>query len=162
MSSTTMEPAIAAPQPPLRVALLGAGIFATTCHAPVIKDNPSVFDCIAVWSRRSESSEALAATLGADTFSGKEGLQQVLQLSKLDAIIMALPLDVQPKYVVMALEAGKNILSEKPIAATVSEAKELQQLYSHKFSGLQWSIAENFRYEPAMMRTAAAVKNEIG
>jgi predicted dehydrogenase len=160
MSGTT-EPAIPA-HPPLRVALLGAGIFATTCHAPVIKDNPSVFDCVAVWSRRPESSEVLAATLGADAFSGEQGLEQVLQLPKLDAIIMALPLDVQPKYVVMVLEAGKNILSEKPIAASVSEAKKLQQLYSQKYSSLQWSIAENFRYEPAMLRTAEAVKNEIG
>eukprot|EP00545_Synedropsis_sp_CCMP1620_P015055 CAMPEP_0119026714 /NCGR_PEP_ID=MMETSP1176-20130426/35938_1 /TAXON_ID=265551 /ORGANISM="Synedropsis recta cf, Strain CCMP1620" /LENGTH=146 /DNA_ID=CAMNT_0006982489 /DNA_START=80 /DNA_END=516 /DNA_ORIENTATION=+ len=143
--------------PPLRIALLGAGIFATTCHAPVIQSNPAVFSCIAVWSRSPESADTLAATLGgADAYSGEHGLQQVLQLPYLDAVIMALPLDVQPKYVVMVLEAGKNILSEKPIAATVSKAKELQQLYSRKYSssgGMQWSIAENFRYEPAILRT---------
>lgn len=148
--------------PPLRVALLGAGIFASTCHAPVIESNPNVFNCVAVWSRRKEPADTLAATLKAEAYSGEDALKDVLALPDLDAVIMALPLDVQPKYVVMALEAGKNILSEKPIAATVAKAKELQQLYSEKYSKVQWSIAENFRYEPGMLRTAEAVKNEIG
>lgn len=147
---------------PLCVALLGAGIFSSTSHAPVIRGNPNVFNCIAVWSRRKKSAEELAATLDTNAYGDDDGLKEVLQLPGLEAVIIALPLDVQPKYVTLALQAGKHVLSEKPVAATVGEAQKLVQMYHQKYASLQWSIAENYRYEPAILRTVDAVKKEIG
>ena len=154
---------------PLRVALLGAGLFATNAHAPVIRKNPEIVHCIAVWSRRQESAEALVAK-GFDgcnsdmmAYGGEQGLCELLQSPDLDAVIMALPLDKQPEYVTMALTAGKHVLSEKPIAPTVLEAKVLRDVYEIHFSSqLQWSVAENFRYEPAIQRATEIVQNEIG
>lgn len=146
----------------LRIALLGSGIFATTSHAPVLKKHPSVFLTQAVWSRRPESSQKLAESLNAQSYSGEEGLQQVLQRDDIDAVILALPLDVQPDYVRKALQSGKHVLSEKPVAATVSEAKALIKDYRALDQQPQWSVAENFRYEPGILRAADAVKNSIG
>lgn len=105
----------------------------------------------------------MAASLKTNAYYGEEkGLEEVLQLPGLEAVIIALPLDVQPKYVTLALQAGKHVLSEKPVAATVGEAQKLVQAYHEKYASLQWSIAENYRYEPAVLKTAHAVKNEIG
>ena len=166
-------------RPPLRVAILGTGIFATNCHIPALLKHPKLFDCVALWSRTEESVQKLLHGKNGDGgpltllpssiqgYSGEEGLEQILhERTDVEAIIMALPLDVQPHYVTRALEAGKHVLSEKPIAATLSEAKKLcDWFYQEKratTSKLQWSVAENFRYEPAIQRVADAVKNEIG
>jgi len=162
---------------PLRVALLGTGIFAKNCHIPTLQKFPEIFDCVAVWSRRKESVETLLqsnAFLASSSnnnaapqgYNGEDGLQQILQERKdIQVVIMALPLDVQPQYVTMALEAGKHVLSEKPIAPTVEEAQRLCDFYysSKNFPvNLQWSVAENFRYEPGIQRVADAVKTDIG
>jgi predicted dehydrogenase len=144
---------------PLNVALLGAGIFASTSHAPILKNNPDTFNCVAVWSRRIESASTLVSTTLQQSKAYSD-LDEVLNLPNLDAVIMALPIDVQPEYVVKCLKANKHVLSEKPIAATVEEANKVLQVYTKDYSHLKWSVAENFRYEPAVLRAADIIQNK--
>ena len=146
---------------PLNVALLGSGIFATTVHAPILKGNPNVFNCLAVWSRRIESATELVSTTLQQSKPYSD-LDEVLKIPNLDAVIMALPLDVQPKYVVKCLQANKHVLSEKPIAPTVDEATKLLEMYTKDYSHLKWSVAENFRYEPAIVRASEIIQNRDG
>lgn len=58
----------------------------------------------------------------------------------------SLPILAQPAYIRRSLQAGKHVLSEKPIAPTVKVAKEL--LEWHKVQGHTsiWSVAENHRF----------------
>ncbi len=145
----------------LNVALLGAGIFASTCHAPILKSNPDIFNCVAVWSRRLDSASKLVSTTLHQSKAYSD-LDEVLAIKDLDAVIMALPLDVQPDYVVKCLKANKHVLSEKPIAPTVEEATKLLNTYKKEHSHLIWSVAENFRYEPAVIRASELIKDTIG
>jgi len=151
---------------PLRVALLGSGLFATSAHAPTLRSHPHEFTVVAVWSRRFDPANKLASTFPQEdedcrAYSGPEGLDALLKRNDVEAIIMALPLDVQPEYVRTALQAGKHVLSEKPIAPTITAAKEVHQAYITKYKplGLQWSIAENFRYEPGIIAAVQAAKH---
>lgn len=63
-------------------------------------------------------------------------------------MIIALPITAQPPFIKQALEAGKHVLSEKPIAADSKMAKELIEFAN--IVGAQkrstWSIAENWRW----------------
>ena len=152
---TSFEP----PSHPLNVVLLGAGIFASNAHAPVLEKYPETFRCVAVWSRRLESAEKVAARLDAQAFTD---LDKVLALPDVDAAVMALPIDVQPSIVLKALAAGKHVLSEKPIAPTVHEAQSLLHFYAtHHADNLVWSVAENFRYEPALLHAAKIIRDGI-
>ncbi len=144
--------------PPLNVALLGSGIFATNSHAPILRDNPSVFNCIGVWSRKFESAFKLASTFN-DAKSYTD-LDELLKLPELEAIIMALPLDVQPEYVLKCLDSNKHVLSEKPVAPTIAEGTRLLDTYKEKYAHLKWSVAENFRYEPGIQRVADIIQNK--
>uniref|UniRef100_A0A7S4K0N3 Gfo/Idh/MocA-like oxidoreductase N-terminal domain-containing protein n=1 Tax=Odontella aurita TaxID=265563 RepID=A0A7S4K0N3_9STRA len=150
----------------LSVALLGAGLFATNSHAPVLLRHKNIFDTKAVWSRRKEPAEILAAKLHCDAFSGESDLEALMARADIDAFIVALPLDVQPKFIIRLLNTGKHILSEKPIAPTVAEAKKLIEEYQtirKQKPSLIWSVAENFRYEPGIRKAASLVRqNEIG
>lgn len=53
-------------------------------------------------------------------------------LQKVDAIYIASPHQTHYVYAKMAIENGKNVLCEKPLTFTVSEAKELYELAKEK------------------------------
>jgi predicted dehydrogenase len=148
---------------PLKVALLGAGLFATNSHAPTLTRYPELFEVTCVWSRKLVSSQGLAAKFGqdCDAYGGDDGLEQLfVNHPDVEAVIMALPLDVQPAYILKCLkDYKKHVLSEKPIAATVSEGKALLEQYQDLSSEpyLHWSVAENFRYEPGIRYMAEEV-----
>jgi predicted dehydrogenase len=60
-----------------------------------------------------------------------------------------------------ALRAGKHVISEKPIAGTVAEARELVEAYRAMENPPVWNIAENFRFEN-VFETQAALIPRIG
>ncbi len=54
--------------------------------------------------------------------------EELIHNPKIDAIIVATPVFLHYKFAKMALEAGKHVLVEKPLTASVSEASELVEL----------------------------------
>eukprot|EP00980_Cylindrotheca_fusiformis_P013119 scaffold3296_cov112-Cylindrotheca_fusiformis.AAC.6 len=148
------------PPKPLNVALLGAGIFATASHAPVLQKLRANMNCVAVWSRTYENAATLAEKLGATPCTD---VSQILNSPNVDAVIMAMPIDVQPQYVLQALNAGKHVLSEQPVAVNMEQARAVIETYEEQFAPrrLVWNVAGKFRYDPAV-RTASQALVEIG
>ena len=65
---------------------------------------------------------------------------------------------MQPKYVMRSLQAGKHVLSEKPIAADTPAAQHMVDVYrSRHAANTRWSVGENYRYERAFVLAASAV-----
>jgi predicted dehydrogenase len=146
-------------KPPLNVALIGAGILATGSHAPVLQQLSQNFNCVAVWSRNFDNAQNLATKLGA---APTTDLEQIWNSPEIDAVIMATPIDVQSDMVLQALQAGKHILSEKPVAINMEKAQALVEEYEAAFDQrLVWNVAGNFRYQPAI-RFAKKALSEIG
>lgn len=76
----------------------------------------------------------------------------LLARDDITALIIALPILAQPAFVKAALDAGKHVLAEKPIAADVAKA---QDLIAHaKGAKGTLAIAENFRFNPAYIYAA--------
>jgi predicted dehydrogenase len=72
--------------------------------------------------------------------------------------IRKLPIMKQPGYIRKALEAGKHVLSEKPITENVKDGVELLKWYNSEIKPkVTWSIAENFRYLNSFDRAAEEV-----
>ena len=69
-----------------------------------------------------------------------------------DAVDLIITIDSMPEFVEKALAAGKHVLSEKPMAPSVSVGRKMLQNYRTKhavqFPGLIWSVAEQLWYEP--------------
>ena len=80
--------------------------------------------------------------------------------SDIDALIIALPILVQPSFIKQALSAGKHVLAEKPLAKDVATGKELIEWYHENIDTkrLNFSIAEQFRYYAAYAYGAKKVK----
>ncbi len=135
---------------PLRLGILGGGIFARDAHLPALRALADTFEVVAIFSRSPEKAAALAATLPhkAATYTDSAAL---LARDDIDAVDIVLPISVQPAVIEAALKAGKHVISEKPIAPDVATGQQLLQAaakLTHE-SGRVWMIAENYRYEEA-------------
>lgn len=88
-------------------------------------------------------------------------MDALLARSDISAVIVVLPITLQPAIIIKALAAGKHVLSEKPVAADVAKGLDLIKTYNtvYKGKGLIWRVAENFEAEPGYQAAAAAVRS---
>ncbi|PKY06157.1 glucose-fructose oxidoreductase [Aspergillus campestris IBT 28561] len=134
---------------PIGVALIGAGLFARLVYLPAI-DATSEIELRAVYSRSLKSAQSVAPDRDLARYAddADQDLAAMLDRSDITAVIIAVPIVLTAKFVRIALDAGKHVLSEKPIAKDIAEATTLLQWY--RSSGVSqranWSVAENWRY----------------
>ena len=82
-----------------------------------------------------------------ETAAQGRGLADMLSNPNIRAVIIALPIPVQADYIKQALQAGKHVLSEKPIAADLEGAQRLVTWYRTECAGgVTWGVAENYRF----------------
>ncbi|KAK5658041.1 hypothetical protein OQA88_2596 [Cercophora sp. LCS_1] len=150
------------------IALLGAGIFATEQHLPAILSAPSL-SLKALYSRSQSSVAKLASALSSpvplyyDSPSSDNTLDALLARDDITAVIVVLPILAQPAIIKKALLAGKHVLSEKPVAANLSDAKDLIAWYAALGDAKPlWAVAENFRYIPSLEYAAAQLAEAGG
>ncbi|CAG7954677.1 unnamed protein product [Penicillium nalgiovense] len=146
------------------VAIIGSGLFAKEQHLPAVQA-ASNFQLKAIYSRSLKSAKDLASgTSEVDLYSEDSGsgksYTDLLTRSDIGAVIIALPILVQPEFIRKALLAGKHVLSEKPIAKDVATAQELLQWYKSNIdtSKVFWAVAENFRYMTKFLFAAEQVQ----
>jgi predicted dehydrogenase len=87
--------------------------------------------------------------------------RRLLTRSDLDAVIVASPDFYHEEQVVGALEAGKHVLCEKPMALTVAECRRMIQAAER--TGSQLMIGQICRYAPGFRMAKKLIDNgEIG
>ena len=88
-------------------------------------------------------------------------IRQMLQDEEMDALIIATPTDAHVETTLAALEAGKDVLVEKPIARTWSEAVEIAR--AGKEAKRKVMVGMNHRFRPDTMILKSFVQaNELG
>lgn len=76
-----------------------------------------------------------------------ESVESLLQDPQVGVIDVATHPDVRVGYIKRALEAGKHVLAQKPLALDVASARECVQLAKAK--GLRLAVNQNGRWSPA-------------
>ncbi len=104
----------------LKVAVLGAGFMGST-HVRAFAKLPDV-QIVGVSSRSAEKAASLAREVNAEPFDDALALATHPDA---DAVSVTLPTNLHKDYVVAALQAGKHVLVEKPMALTVAECDEM-------------------------------------
>ncbi|HRJ45554.1 MAG: Gfo/Idh/MocA family oxidoreductase [Caldilineaceae bacterium] len=143
----------------LRLALIGAGTFVRKAHAPAYAALQEQCQVVAVCSRSHESAAAVAALLP-EAVTIYDHIPSLLAMEKLDAVDIVLPIPLLPEVTALALAAGVHVMSEKPIAPTLAEARPLLDLHS-KRPGQVWMVAENWRYEEAFVAAGRAIREGV-
>jgi hypothetical protein len=141
---------------PTKIALLGSGIFASQFYLPVLLKSAEV-DLAALWSRSKTSVDKIASLVTASThgdrggdsdlktYFGDDGFEALLADKDVQAVIMALPITAQPPIVLRCLEAGKHVLSEKPVAKDAHTARDLIERAKAicQANKVVWRVAES-------------------
>jgi len=132
----------------LRLGLLGTGIAARKLYLPAFARCRGRVEVVACASRRRASAEAYARLAGIPAVA--RDARELLALPGLDAVLISLPIHLQPRHVLAALAAGTAVLSEKPVAHTVAAGRRLVAAAA----GLAppWLVAENYAFLPELAR----------
>jgi predicted dehydrogenase len=111
----------------IRLAISGAGAIAERAHIPALK---TVADAqiVAIQSRTLEKAERVAGALWPDAPERPRvysDFEQMLAREQPDAVCVFTPNRLHCEFTVKAFEAGAHVLVEKPMAATVAEARKM-------------------------------------
>ncbi|CAL0332471.1 unnamed protein product [Lupinus luteus] len=154
-----------------KIAILGAGTFVKNQYLPRLSEISHLFTIKAIWSRTQESARTAVETaqkhsfIGVDCKWGDEGLHDIIQDQSIVAVAVVLAGQNQVEISLRMLKAGKHVLQEKPAAACTSELETA--LYNYRSISadapgqLIWSVAENYRFEPALVESKKLIA-EIG
>jgi predicted dehydrogenase len=129
------RPAVRAAE--LRTGLVGAGAFGAHHARKLATTAGSRF--VGVADRHAERAEALAAQYDGRAFDDLDAL-----IDACDALIIATPASTHAGIAARALEAGRHVLVEKPLASTPDDADELVRLAHRHGVVLQAGHQERF------------------
>ncbi|KAE8329811.1 NAD-binding Rossmann fold oxidoreductase family protein [Aspergillus sergii] len=130
---------------------------------PAIESAAEYLCLKAVYSRSAASARTIAEglTCKIDIYSEdtENGLDELLKRSDIEAVVVSLPIGQQPKFIKAALLAGKHVLSEKPVAENIADAKALIEWYRREIQGPIWAVAENWRFLNSYEYAAEQIKS---
>lgn len=129
------------PSNKLRVAIIGTSSFAEVCHIPGILSHPNA-EVSAIYGRDTEKAKSLANKFGIPQATAD--LEALCADPNIDAVTIASANSVHASQAIMALNYGKHVFCEKPLAMNDSEAAAM--LKAAKLSGKIHQVAFTFRY----------------
>lgn len=129
---------------PLRICVAGCGQYART----VMDDLRGMAGApeFAFASRDADKAKSYCERYGGFAYFGS--YEAAADDPRVDAMYFLTPHDLHVEHARLAAQRGKHVLMEKPIARTVSEAREM--IDSVERAGVMMMIAENFRFDPAV------------
>jgi predicted dehydrogenase len=128
----------------LRVGLIGFGYWGPN-YARVVGELPDAELALVC----DASSDALALVRARDVRTTTDAAD-VLAASDVDAVIVATPTTTHHELTLAALQAGKHVLCEKPLAATVAECDELIAAAA-RFGRILF-VGHTFLFNPAVRK----------
>jgi UDP-N-acetylglucosamine 3-dehydrogenase len=141
----------------LNTAIIGAGKAARNL-ADAISVCPGV-RTVRIMSATRESSERMAADYGVIRFGND--YREVLDDRNVQAVIIASPDKFHCEQAVLAAEAGKHILCEKPMCNSTEEAEQMIQAAERAGVTLMIGFCERFT-QPCIEAKERIVRGEIG
>jgi predicted dehydrogenase len=112
-------------------------------------------EIVAISSRNLDAARRAAKQLGVPKAYGS--YEELLQDPDIDAVYNPLPNHLHVPWSIKALEAGKHVLCEKPIALTAAEAQTLVDA-AKKFPHLKVMEAFMYRHHPQWQRAKKMVQ----
>ena len=125
----------------IRIGVIGTGAFAEICHIPGLLSHPSA-EVVAVYGRRLEAARELAAKFAIP--KATDDFHALCADPEIDAVTIASANVAHFQQAITALENGKHVFCEKPLAMNSSEARQMAAAATA--SGRVHQVAFTFRY----------------
>ena len=109
----------------LKAGIIGCGGIAFQKHMPSLKNNSDLVDMVAFCDIIPEQAEKAAQQFGTEDAKTYTDYKQMLEDSSIDIIHVLTP-NLQHSFITVdALEAGKHVMCEKPMAINSAEARKM-------------------------------------
>lgn len=142
---------------PARYALVGAGAFGQTMLVPQLEKRKDVFALTAVVSRDTTRGGNFARQQRIATFTTE--VDDVLRDPEIDLLVVATRHDDHADTVVRALEAGKDVFVEKPLALSWDELERVLEAHDRHGADRTVMVGFNRRFSPAVQRLSAELRS---
>jgi len=142
----------------IRIGILGTARIAPQALIDPARQIPEV-EVAAVASRDRQRAERFAQKCGIPRCYGSYA--ELVDDPQIDALYIPLPVAFHAEWSIRALEQGKHVLCEKPIAANASEAEQMAE--AARRAGRVICEAMHYRYHPVAARIKEIVTSgELG
>jgi predicted dehydrogenase len=142
----------------LRIGLIGVGAAAQISHIPALQKTEGV-ELVALCDRDPEKAARVAQKFQVERAVSR--IDELLADDSIDAVDICTPNFLHAPMAVAALEAGKHVLCERPLARSASEAAQMVKAAKKADRTLACAVQHRFRADAQLLRTFVA-KGELG
>lgn len=132
---------------PVKVGIIGLGRSGWGIHATHLPKLPQQYQVVAVadpdGQRRQEAEQALSCRAYA-------AVPDLLRDAEVELVVVASPSYLHAAHTVMALEAGKAVVCEKPMAGNLADADSV--IAAAERTGSLLTLFQNRRYDPGYVK----------
>ncbi|MBX7534978.1 Gfo/Idh/MocA family oxidoreductase [Qipengyuania sp. GH1] len=145
------------PQQRMGWAVVGLGSFAVGQLMPAFGDaNRSRLTALV--SGNPEKLARLADTYGVEHTYSYDDYDSIVDNPDIDCVQIALPVGLHAEYTIRALEAGKHVLCEKPMASTSAECEAM--IAAARKAGKVLGVGYRVHFEPTNQAALAMIRGE--
>ncbi len=139
----------------LRVGIMGQGRSGRNIHAEYLKDDPR-FQIVAVADLLADRRERAEREYGCATYAN---VADLLARKDLDLVVNSLPSHLHAPVTLQGLEAGQNMLCEKPLARRAAEVDAL--IAASERQGRLLAIFQQSRFAPYFCRVREVIASGV-
>lgn len=145
----------------IKVGIIGCGGIANSKHLPALKRHSDMLDLVAFCDIVPERAEKAAAEYGTPDAKVYTDYRELLKDESIETVHVLTPNVSHCELTCAALDAGKHVLCEKPMAATPADAKKM--LEARDRSGKILTIGYQNRYRQDSLTLKRICENkELG
>jgi predicted dehydrogenase len=142
----------------LRIGLVGVGAAAQISHIPTLMRTEGL-ELVALCDRDPEKAHRVAQKFQIPFASSR--LDDLLEDETLDAIDICTPNFLHAPMATAALEAGKHVLCERPLARSADEARQMVKVARKADRVLMCAVQHRFRADAQLLRRVVE-KGDLG
>ena len=136
--------------PKLRIAVIGAGTMGAH-HIETLER----LDCADLVAVADPVEDQARAAIGRRPVDWAAGWEAVVERDDVDAVVIAAPSEQHAAMTLGALDAGKHVLVEKPIATTVADALRMGE--AARAAGRKLMVGHVERFNPAVKKMTGLI-----
>lgn len=137
------------------VAIAGCGQIVRTRHAPEYRDNPAA-RITGFYDRDEGRAKELAQQYGGRVYASFE---ELLADGDVEAVSVCTPNVLHSVHAIQAMEAGKDVLCEKPMATSLEEAQRMMEV--QRATGRVLMLGHNQRFVRTHIRAKSLLEEGV-
>jgi len=142
------------------IALLGLGYYATEQLAPAFRHTTDCYLAAVITGERSKGDHFIREYgLAPEQVYTYDQFDAIKNDPSIDIIYVVLPHHLHAEYTIRSLEAGKQVICEKPMASTVEEAEQMME--ASRRTGKSISIGYRLHFDPYHQEMIRLVREKV-